>query len=154
MLVLLSLVNFVRKMKLVIRIFISLYIFLLAGFSQLHASVQQDNICFTPEKILERANHSIFTHSDGTTDLDVKSAVLTTLKVNDKVDTSDNEDEDEKLVSLKKSVDSSKYLTTTLYNTQSLGYFSHSVVKRFNTFARSYKLPSQKWYILFSVFRI
>jgi len=152
--VLLSLVNFVRKMKLLFRIFISLNIFLLAGFSQLHATVQQDNICFTPEKILEKAHHSAFGDIENGQNLDLKSAIVTTLKVNDKVDTSDNEDEDEKLIPLKKTLDSSKYLTTTLYNTQLSGYLSHSVIKRFNNFKRSYNLPSQKWYILFRVFRI
>jgi len=154
LLVLLSLVNFVRKMKLLIRIFISLSIFLLAGFGQLRANVQQDNISFIPKKILERAHHSVSGDIESGENLDLKSAIVSTLKVNDKVDTSDNEDEDEKLVSLKKTADSTKYLSTTLYNTQSAGYYSHNVIKRFNNFKRFYNLPSQKWYILFRVFRI
>ena len=151
--VLLSLVNFVRKMKLFFRILISLTIFLLAGFSQLHATVQQDNISFTPKRILEKAHHKAFGDVENGQNLDLKSAIVTTLKVNDKVDTSDNEDEDEKLAAPKKTLDSSKYLTTTLYNTPISGY-SNNVIKRFNNFKRTYSLPSQKWYILFRVFRI
>jgi hypothetical protein len=136
-------------MKLLVRIFISLTIFLLAGFGHLHASVHQENTG-SAIKILTRVSVSD-THSDIS---DFKKATFSELKVIDKVDTSDNEDEDEKLLSLKKTSTNTKYLSATLYNTGIAGNYSHNVIKRFNNFKRVHNLPSQKWYILFRVFRI
>jgi hypothetical protein len=138
-------------MKLLVRIFISLTIFLLAGFGHLHASVHQDN-AGSAIRILTRVSAS-----DGDTDSDIsdfKKATFSELKVIDKVDTSDNEDEDEKLLSLKKTSTNTKYLSATLYNIGIAANYSHNVIKRFNNFKRVYNLPSQKWYILFRVFRI
>lgn len=138
-------------MKLLVRIFISLTIFLLAGFGHLHASARQDN-AGSAIKILTRV-----AASDGDTDSDISDFKKTTFsesKVIDKVDTSDNEDEDEKLLSLKKTSTNTKYLSATLYNIGIAGDYSHSVIKRFNNFKRVYNLTSQKWYILFRVFRI
>jgi hypothetical protein len=136
-------------MKLLVRIFISLTIFLLAGFSHLHAGVHQDN-AGSAIKILTRV-----AVSDTDTDIsNFKKATFSELKVIDKVDTSDNEDEDEKLLSLKKTSTNTKYLSATLYNNGIAANYSHNVIKRFNNFKRVYNLPSQKWYILFKVFRI
>jgi hypothetical protein len=138
-------------MKLLVRIFISLTIFLLAGSGHLHASVHQEN-AGSAIKILTRV-----AVSDKDTDSDIsdfKKTTFSELKVIDKVDTSDNEDEDEKLLSLKKTSTNTKYLPATLYNTGIAGNYSHNVIKRFNNFKRVHNLPSQKWYILFRVFRI
>jgi hypothetical protein len=138
-------------MKLLVRIFISLTIFLFAGFGHLHASVHQENTG-SAIRILTRVSAS-----DGDTDSDIsdfKKATFSELKVIDKVDTSDNEDEDEKLLSLKKTSTNTKYLSATLYNIGIAANYSHNVIKGFNNFKRVYNLPSQKWYILFRVFRI
>jgi hypothetical protein len=138
-------------MKLLVRIFISLTIFLLAGFGHLHASARQDN-SGSAIKILTRVAAS---DKDANSDIsDFKKTTFSELKVIDKVDTSDNEDEDEKLLSLKKTSTNTKYLSATLYNTGIAGNYSHNVIKRFNNFKRVHNLPSQKWYILFRVFRI
>ena len=139
-------------MKMLIRIFISLYVFLLAGLGQMHAHVQQDNLSYTPIKIIEKAHHTGL-YDFQNRKINIKSTLSSLGRVNDKVDTSDNEDEDEKLLSLKKFSANNNFFLPVVA-TQIPGYFYPYLTKCFIPSTRFNNFSSQRIYILFQVFRI
>lgn len=142
-------------MKLLVRFFIALYIFLLAGQGQVYAAkAYQDCMCSSKIYNLDGTIHAGLSTSLQDTDcLTYKSALYKKDKVNDKIDNSDNEDDDDKVVSLKKLIDVNKYLVT-VYGGQASGFSHHDIKKSMPSCRLFTNFISQKWYILFRVIRI
>jgi len=140
-------------MKFLVRFFISLFIFLLAGYGQVYAHTSQDTMNYAAIKSLSEPKHSVLADFIKSRDINVKADISALSKVNDKVDASDNEDEDEKPISIKKLLDNGNYYTT-VFNTQTPGYFFSNVKKRLTNFKPFSSATSQRKYILFRVIRI
>jgi len=141
-------------MKLLVRFFIALYIFLLSGHGQLHAASMYRN-CLCSSKIynLDGTIHNGLTNSLQNIECLNYKTTLSKDKVNDKIDTSDNEEDDDELAGLKKLLDVNKYFITA-YGGQASGFSHHDLKKSMPSCKLFTNFISQKWYILFRVIRI
>jgi len=142
-------------MKLLLKFFIALYIFLSGGYGQLRAATAYEN-CLCSSKIynLDGTIHSALTVSLQDTDcLTYKSALSQKDKANDKIDNSDNEENEDEQISVKKLSPTNKYFTT-VFGSKAQGYSYHDIKK--STPSRSFftNFISQRWYIIFRVIRI
>jgi hypothetical protein len=126
----------------------------LSGYGQLNAHAYQDCVCYTSIKSLENLDAKFDTVQNDGVDAVIRS-VFPLLTQNDKIDVTDNDNEDEtnKISSFKKYLETNKYFTT-LFNTQTPQYFCHCVKKRLSVFKNSFNFSSYRRYIIFRVIRI
>ena len=140
-------------MKLVLRIFITLYILLLGGQSQLHAHAVDDSVCYTVSKNLEGSEEICLSILEESRIIAVKASISPAEKQIDKVETSDNEDEKpDELISFKK-LEINKYFTT-VFCIRTTGYFRDCPKNNLSLCKLFSYYPSSKRYITFRVIRI
>lgn len=138
--------------KLLIKFFLPVIILLLSGYNQAYAKAYEDCIClnqtktfFTPDQLDEctvkdtPAMHVKFTQSD-------------VEELNDGIDTTDSENEDDNLAS-KKLVPAHKY-SAAVFNIQTPEYTDLQSKKGFNNFKHFFHFTSYRRYIIFRVIRI
>ena len=142
-------------MRLLVRFFVALYVFLLAGHGEAYAAkAYQDCMCSSKIYNLDGTIHAGLSVSLQDADcLTYKTDLSKKDKVNDRIDTSDNEEDDNEQVSLKKFLDVNKYLVT-IYGGQASGFSHHDIKKSMPSSRLFTNFISQKWYILFRVIRI
>ena len=142
-------------MKLLFRFFISLYVFLLSGYGQLHAATTyKDCVCYSQIYNLDGTIHTSLTTTLQDTDcLIYKSALSQKDKVDDKIENSDNEEDENELIGLKKFLDVNKYFITA-FGGQASGYSHHDIKKSMPSCKLFSNFTSYKWYIIFRVIRI
>ena len=142
-------------MKLLIRFFIALYIFLLSGYAQLHATgMYKDCVCNSHIYNLDGSIHAGLSVSLQDADcLTYKTALSKKDKVDDKIDTSDNEEENDEQVSVKKLLDANKYFVIA-FGGQTSGLFYQDIKKSLPSCKLFSNFTSYKRYIIFRVIRI
>ncbi|MDV6167320.1 hypothetical protein R1T16_02720 [Flavobacterium sp. DG1-102-2] len=133
------------------RFFLTLYIFLLSGYGNLHAHTQA-NMCPESVKNLEATEHiSLVTLIDDNTHI---VNCTPTIKENNKVVISDNEIEDDETSSSKKSLEINKCFTLLSFSHSARDIISYTnngipaINKNISYFT------SHRWYIIFRVIRL
>ncbi|MGS2741037.1 hypothetical protein [Sinomicrobium sp. M5D2P17] len=143
-------------MKLVIRFFISLSVFLLSGYNLLHAHVDRDDVsCIAPVSNMESYEFAGFDAIQDNPDFVIRSVSLNREKRGHETEERNIEEEYNELISLKKYSGSSNMHITALFYTLIFGSFLYHANKRL-FFSRHFSrfLSLTPLYIRFRVFRL
>ena len=138
-------------MRLLFRIFITLYVFLLSGYGQLDVHADNNAISLSSEKNKEiTQSHLAVLQNDNTlTFLSVNSLLE---KENLKFRATDNEDEEDDLNSFKLLALHNCF--TSVFYGQVPGYFCGRYIKKGFTYSKLFSYFSSNKYIVFRVIRI
>ena len=138
--------------KLLIKIFLPLFILLLSGYSKAYATTYDDCICISQPNISEVPEHIKLCTVKDTPALTVKYTQTDLEELNDRIDSTDSENEDDD-VSSKKLIDVNKYITSvfSLHNTE----FIYQQLKKGLPQCKHFSFFSPcRRYIVFRVIRI
>jgi hypothetical protein len=138
--------------KLLIKIFLTLFILLSGGYSKAYATTYDDCICISQIKINETPAQLNLCKVQNLPAQHVKYTQTDLEELNDRIDSTDSENEDDD-VSSKKLVDVKKYLTSvfSLQNTELLYQPLKKGLPRCNHF---FYFTACRRYIIFRVIRI
>lgn len=140
-------------MKTLFKIIISLHILLLSGHTQLRAYTYNDSNYASLEKNIE-SHYLNFTEMQDALGINIKTTIPGIQKVNDKIDSTDNEKEEDELTSSKKCLDLNNYFTAVFYTAQTPVYVHHYTEKSLPYCKHFSSFSSLKWYIIFRVIRL
>lgn len=138
--------------KLLIKIFLPLFILLLGGYSQAYANVYNDCICFTQTaNVTTPAQLNLCTVKDSPA-LHVKYTQTDLEELNDRIDTTDSENEEDEF-SGKKLSQLHKYCAT-VFSIQAPEYSYRTLKKGIPQCKHFSYFTSYRRYIIFRVIRI
>jgi hypothetical protein len=116
-------------MKFSIKFFLSLYILLLGGYGQVYAKVYQDCVCYSSSKTIDWSEHASVDSDQNDQTLITKSGHCITENEEYKLRATDNENEDDDQLSVKKYFEACNYFPSDFYG-QLPGYFFSYTIKR------------------------
>lgn len=141
--------------KFFVTYFIWLFIVQLGGYSKLYAHTDTMGLFENIEKATAQKS---FSSSEQHLDITIKSTCFLTEKQGDKIDPTDNEDEEEelsslKLIAAKKFVAVTNYFTSA-FNTKVPEYTSNTLKNNVPPCERFFIFPTQRLHLIFRVIRI
>ncbi|MFP9098948.1 hypothetical protein ACLI09_07835 [Flavobacterium sp. RHBU_24] len=138
--------------KLLIKIFLPLFILLSGGYGKAHATAFDDCICISQSKIIDTPEHLNHCKVQTVPAQHVKYTQTDLEELNDRIDSTDSENEDDD-VSSKKLVDVKKYLTS-VFSLQNTEFIYQPLKKGLPQCKHFFYFTACRRYIIFRVIRI